>query len=236
MIRRFTYNDYYIDLVYQYLKSFKKQKINKEYEIRIDGLTVVERTQDLNHFYWFKKYVDELMTRVSFVFYKGRSRKSDQYILERILQGSQSEVFDQAEIDKEVQSRTEAFEKEMKFKFLKRKNKELKQRLNNALNQNKELTSKQDNGLNQFMTSIGSHFKGASINSGDSSNIKNLPQEIGGVPLNELLGLIKAKQIQWGDDVLGRSIGVAMNIGNDTDLLEKIEHLIKSNTQTNEEE
>ena len=234
MIKRFTYNDYHIDLVYQFLKGFKKQKTNKEYEIRIDGLTVVERTEDLNHFYWFKKYVDELMTRVSFVFYKGKSRKSDQYILERMVQ--EKEVLDQTAIDKAVQNQTETFEKEMKFKLLKKKNKQLKQQLNDALNQNKVLASKQDDGMSKIMTTIGSLFNGTSINNSDSSNTKGLPQEIGGVPLNQLLDFIKAKQKKWGDAVLGRSIGVAMIIGDDTVLLEKIEHLIKSNTQTDEEE
>ncbi len=83
MTRTYQYNNDTAKHVFNQLQNFKQQGNTKDYEVRIDNLTVVQRTKNLDNFHLFKQSLNQFTEAVSILLYKGSSRNYDKYVLTR---------------------------------------------------------------------------------------------------------------------------------------------------------
>ena len=115
------------------LKDFLKRNVDNgkpiEYEIYVDGLKAVQRTNDPEHFDMHETFVDGDTKEVEILFYRGTSNYNDKriytfrepHITHQGLSGLEVEVI--------VQETLEKAKKENEFKELKKENIELKEEI-----------------------------------------------------------------------------------------------------------
>lgn len=75
------YSDTKINLIYQMLLGEKEAGNPKEYDIRIDELKVVSRTNDPERFFAHEDFIQENTRNVTVCLYDGASRRCTRYIL-----------------------------------------------------------------------------------------------------------------------------------------------------------
>lgn len=114
MIHRLKYNSENIDMIYNSLSNLSSQGKPKDFEIKIDGLTVVHRTNRLNKFSLYRKSMFETTNEVTIMIYNGSSRVNDKYILTRNLLSDYSQV----DINEEVKRIVKQRQHEQEFKRL----------------------------------------------------------------------------------------------------------------------
>lgn len=188
-----------VNQLQEYLRQYAEREKPIDYEILVDGSTVVRRTDDPELFNLFEPFVNANTKCIVILLYKGKSNKNDRYIY-RFNDSAEAGLLGlPAQKEKSVQSQiNEAIEKERQKRELEdllRENSELKDE-NQALEEEieeletkvEELEAKQS-PLNGFLGDVGSSFV--------ESFIKRNPQILDKLPGgSSLAGLLdeNAKQ------------------------------------------
>ena len=232
MTRTYKYSKETVSHVYNNLLNFKNQGNAKDYEIRIDDLTVVQRTKNMGNFHLFKKALYDYSMDVSIFLYKGNSRKYDKYILER--KGKVSPNANQTTqefIDEQVAKKIAEQNRQIENSRLLEENKQLKKRVKRLKRQNEKLEDKQTNGLKDLITLVTTSLPHLTGNNSD------IPTEINGIKTTDLLKMINEKRVAWGDEVFTKVIAVTLTIGEHTELLNEVEQklLLKNKKNENKE-
>ncbi|GAB5417998.1 MAG: hypothetical protein Crog4KO_14510 [Crocinitomicaceae bacterium] len=225
----YSYCDATLSHVFNQLKNFKKQGLEKEFEIRIDEITAVSRTSALENFHLFKNLLTQFSKKVSVLFYKGKSRKYDRYDLDiKSTPITSPALATQEYIDKEVEKHLAQQRKQIKWTEIKEENKYLKKHNKRLKQRNSELESKQSNGIKEIINLITTQLP-------LFQNDADLPSSINGIPMSDLLKMINDRRKKWGDEVFGRAISTALLLGDDEKLLEAAEELLNSNKNHTDE-
>lgn len=231
MTRTYPYNNTTVKHVFKQLKNFKNQGKTKDYEVRIDDLTVVQRTNNLGNFHLFKKSLTNFSEAISILLYKGNSRKYDQYVLNRKIENKDvPNLAPQEYLQRKLDEWISKEKKEIHFARLKEENKQLKKQLKKSETKNKELQAKKSidlDGIMKFATQLPQL-----INNQSKAN-QTLPTELNGIPMTDLLQMINGYRKSWGDEVFQRALGVTITLGNDLQLLKAVEQLIKTKEEEN---
>lgn len=208
MTRTYPYNNTTIKHVFEQLKNFKNQGNTKDYEVRIDDLTVVQRTNNINNFHLFKKSLTNFSKAIRILLYKGNSRKYDQYVLNRKIENKQipdlaPEEYLQRKLDEWISKE----KKEIHFARLKEENKQLKKQLKKIEAKNRELQAKKSidlDGIMKFATQL------PQLINNQSKPDQTLPTELNGIPMTDLLQMINGYRKSWGR----RSISTCIRYNN----------------------
>lgn len=73
------YNPSRIQLLYQVLVTSQQQGIAKDYDITVDGLKVVQRTSDPDHFYKHEDFILPETEAIEITIYEGTSNRNSRY-------------------------------------------------------------------------------------------------------------------------------------------------------------
>lgn len=223
MTHTFQYNNTTIQHVFDQLRNFKNQGTTKDYEIRIDNLTVVQRTKNLGNFHLFKKSLTEFSEAISFLLYKGNSRKCDKYILTRKSnQRSISTLATEEYIEQEINKRIKEDKREVDLARLKEENRQLKKQLQKSETRNNNLEAKKSGDLKEIISLITTHLPNL------TGGKVELPTELNGIKMTDLIGMVNNCRTRWGDETFGRVLGITMTIGDDFELLKTVENLLKT--------
>jgi len=230
MTHTYEYNDFTLENVLDQLICFKDQGIEKDYEIRIDEQTVVSRTNDLSRFNLFKRLLNKFSSTVSFILYKGKSRKYDRFDLH--LDNSSLDGLMTAPkkfIDTEVDKILFAERRKLKRKALKKENKQLKAQVEYLSEQNRELEKNKSGVLKEILTVVSAFAPNL------SGNGNPINGDINGINMSDILQMINKCREDWGEERFGRVLGVSITLGNNTELLDKAEQLIAQHKNDSDE-
>lgn len=223
MVKTFAYNKDSQDLVWYHLKNREKQGTPRDYEIRIDDLVVVKRTNDLKKFHLFKQSLTKSSSEVCFVLYKGKSRRSDQYILVRDSQASPDpNMTPQEYINHKVAEALEKERQESELSRLRRKTKSQKVKISGLRERVAELEAKNKGDLQELL-------KMASGFIAPSSDL-NTEGKINGISDQNLVKMISHYRNQFGEAVFGEALGIALKVAENPKLIEPIKVFINENT------
>lgn len=157
-----------INQLQQYLRQYAEREKPIDYEILVDGNTVVRRTDDPELFTMFEPFVTANTKCVVILLYKGKSNNNDRFIYrfsdapEASLLGlpAQKEKSVQAQIDEALQNERQKRELQDIIKEneeLKEENESLEEEIEELQTQISELEAKQS-PLNGFLGDVGSTF------------------------------------------------------------------------------
>ncbi len=149
MEKRSIYSEVSIQKFYNHLLLKQKNKVNFEYEIRVDSEQIMPRSKDLSCFYSFKEFITSQTEIIEILLYRGLSRNYEKYVYEL-----SERKTTQIDIDKIVAQELEKYKKEREFIELhktveeyKIKNSELKSKIEIL-----EAESKNGASLNDFIS------------------------------------------------------------------------------------
>jgi hypothetical protein len=223
MTHTFQYNNTTIKHVYDQLLNFKNQGTTKDYEIRIDDLTVIQRTKNMGNFHLFKKSLTDFSEAISFLLYKGNSRKCDKYILTRKSdQKSVSTLATEEYLEQRLQDWINEEKREVDLARLKEENKHLKKQLRKSDARNTNLEAKKSGDLKEIIELITTSLP--SLTGGKVE----IPTELNGIKMTDLMGMVNSCRTRWGDETFGRVLGITMTIGDDLELLKTVENLLET--------
>jgi len=225
MTRTYQYNKETVKHVFKQLMNFKNQGNTKDFEVRIDDLTVVGRTNNLENFRLFKKSLTSFCETVRILIYKGNSRKYDQYILTRNVDNeARPNLAPQEYLKQKLDEWISKEKKEIDFARLKEENKQLKKQLKKSETRNETLQAKKSIDLEGIMK-VAAQIPQLMGNKNESK--EKLPEDLNGTPTTDLLGMINSYRENWGEEIFQRVLGVTITLGNDLELLKTVEELIK---------
>ena len=150
MIHRLIYNSENIDMIYNSLSNLLSQGKPKDFEIKIDGLTVVHRTDRINKFSLYRKSMFESTNEVAFIIYNGTSRVNDKYILTRNLLANTSQI----DIGEEVRRIVKQKQHEQEFQRLKEVEVKHKQKIQKLKSKIEDLESQKSGDLKEVLGAI----------------------------------------------------------------------------------
>jgi len=228
MIRKMKYTTENISKIYSNLTKLSESNNSTDYEIRIDDLVVVTRTKELDRFYSFKEFLDGTSYQLDILLYKKTSRKNDTYSF--YLNNEQSplpELTADEYVRKKVEEALFIQKKKIKYKSLKRKVKEQTIFIEELKADNKELRTNRKGSsemFTQLLSKVASNgnLTGATV----VANETNLPKEI--------IDKISYARKQYGDEALGKSLGITLKCLENPDIMDKVIDFITNEIIENE--
>ncbi|PIE87292.1 MAG: hypothetical protein CSA03_00875 [Bacteroidetes bacterium] len=209
------------------LRNLKNQGNPRDYEIRIDDFVVVRRTSDLSQFHLFKKSLTQSSNEVSFIIYKGKSRKYDKYVLERNVNGSPDpNMTSQEYIKHKIAEALEKDRQGAELSKLKQKTKSQKAKISMLKDRVKELESKNKGDLTALLQLASGYL---------SPSEETKPEEqLNGISNDDLVKMISHYRAKYGEQVFGQSLGVALQLAEHPKLIEPVKKFM--NEQIEEDE
>lgn len=227
MIKTLVYSSDSLDMIQLRLRNLKNQGNPRDYEIRIDDFVVVRRTSDLSQFQLFKKSLTQSSNEVSFIIYKGKSRKYDKYVLERNVNGSPDpNMTSQEYIKHKIAEALEKDRQGAELSKLKRKTKSQKAKISVLKDRVKELESKNKGDLTALLQLASGYL---------SPSGETKPEvQLNGISNDDLVKMISHYRAKYGEQVFGQSLGVALQLAEHPKLIEPVKEFI--NEQIEEDE
>ncbi len=130
-----------VDNIFNHLEASAKKGTPKPYEVHVDGVKAVMKTEDPNEFYRYEDYMKENTDQVKFIIYgSNNSPRNDQYAfsmkaktqneaLELGLDGFATKAYSQGEIKEMVAKRQKQLEEQEELERLRFKVKEQEKQL-----------------------------------------------------------------------------------------------------------
>ncbi len=124
-INQDKYTEQKVNRIYQILQNAQQQGQMQDYEIQVDGLKVVQRTDDLEMFFSHEDFIDADTKSLSIAIYSGASNRNDRHIL--WLKEEPKEALNGLEdIDTRVEKRIQEAEDKWKYQQLNKEHEQLK--------------------------------------------------------------------------------------------------------------
>lgn len=203
LISKQKYEPEHIQKLAQLVRIYKDKDQPFDYEIAVDGLKVVRRTNDPDMFFLFENFVTGDTKNIEIIFYNGSSNVNEKRIF-TFTEDTAEKGLSGIEVDARIQEQVEKQKKEWEHGRLLDENRELKKEME-ELEQEVDRLEK----VNEELVSSQSPFRGFLGEMGSSfveSFIRRNPNVIKGIPGGEALaGLIgkeenAAKQQQTAED------------------------------------
>lgn len=226
MIKTIAYTTDSLDMVRLYLQTQKNKGTPRDYEVRIDDLVVVRRTPDITKFNLFKQALTTSSSEVSFIIYKGRSRKYDKYVLLRQSNGSPDPTMSTQEyINKKVSEALDKERREVEVSILRRKTKTQKVKISFLKKRIGELEARNKGDL-QDLLQLASSFM-------SPSSDQNSNESLNGISDDNLINMITHFRSKFGEKVFAEALGTLVIAENPT-LIEPVKVLMNEQLEENE--
>lgn len=167
-----------------YLKMYEQEGEPLEFEILIDGMRAVRRTDNPNKFSLFENFINEDTQKVEVIIYQGTSNHNDKYIY-TLKEEPQREQETLGDIDLRIEERVKEAERKWKFQLLETENKELKKTIEEleeeveGLEREKASILSKQSPMKGILGEVGASFVEAFI--------RNNPQMLKGLPGGQAL-------------------------------------------------
>ncbi len=127
------YDQFKIERLKNFLEDMAAKNQPRPYEIYVDNLKVVPKTDDANEFDSYERYMDENTEKVRVVIYNSASSpRNDQYCFNVQMNKQEKSINGLGEIETIVQEKLSARDKEYELNQLKKELEETKQQLEEA--------------------------------------------------------------------------------------------------------
>lgn len=222
MNRTLPYSSVNIQMIYDNLKSIQNQGKARDFEIRIDDFTTVQRTSDLSMFHCYQNALKSESNEVSFILYKGNSRRYDKYVLVRketkILPSDEST---KDYIESRIKEAVEEHKRTLEFQRLKEENKSQKERINELKEKISRLEEKEKGDIKSLIE-LAKGFIGKS-NVGDEKGEK---ASLNGAENQELANMISHFKNRFGQEVFEKALGVGLQLAEHPAIIEEVKEFI----------
>lgn len=127
-----------IEAIYTTLQAKQTQGKHCYFQVEIDDLAVITRTNKLDSFWDFLPFLDEFTQRLDILCFMGKSYRNTRHTFE--LAAPPAEKISQAQMDKFVRQRVEKWKQEQEHEHLMTENERLSKRVEALEAHNQELT------------------------------------------------------------------------------------------------
>ena len=224
MTKTLPYNAANIKKIYNNLVTLDIQGTPKDFEVRIDDFTVIQRTNDLSKFYLLQESITNYSSELNIILYKGKARRYDKYIFYiNINQSPDPELSTEEYVNKKVEEILAIREKEREFKRLSKENISQQQLIDELKKENQELKAKNKGELKEMLQMLGAQL-----------NTSKVPDEINGIPNDQLMKMIADARKKFGDEVFKDIMGIALITGQNPKIIKDVIKFINDKIQDNE--
>ena len=232
MERKQPYNTEIIQRLYEQLCFLQKQGNSRDYEIRLDHLTVVPRTSNTDVFYSYEACLGEWTQELSVWIYKGSSRVADKYTF--ILREPETEKggYTQIQVDALIARTKRDYAQGMEMSELRSKLKRQKRtikQLRKALEAKENDTSGQVAGLISSLSKT--TLLDGVLNTKDhqEQNEKPVPDSatINGLDTSELVNVFAHYKKELGEVDFEAVLGIALTLAQNPKLIVPVREFIQ---------
>lgn len=223
MEKRLKYNSSATQMIYNNLVSLYNQGKPRDFEIRIDDLTVVHRTNDLKKYYWYQKALTEYSQEVSIILYFGTSRRYDKYILFRKIDQYSSDVLTEQQFQQKLADALTSQKRELDNQMLKSKVKSQKRTILELKQKLEVLQSKKGSDLSTLAPLIQLAFNKSASN-----------KEQNGESNEKLAGMIGYYRDLFGEEIFERSLGIALKVAEHPEIIEEVSEFVQTKIKADE--
>lgn len=241
MEKRTIYSEISIQKFYKHLLLKQQNKVNFEYEIRVDSEQIMPRSKDLSCFYSFKDFITSQTEIIEILLYRGLSRNYEKYVYEL-----SERKTTQLDIDKIVAQELEKYKKEREFIELvktveeyKTKNSELKKKIEILEAESKSGTSMKDlislfsqSGLlskitdNKALSEPINGIENEQENGNKQQTEKNQKSVLEGYSDEQLIYVLNVYKDKLGEEAFQSLLGSFMQLGENPNLIPTVKQLI----------
>lgn len=219
-----------------YDKIMHQRKLGtiKHFEIFIDNMSVIPRTNDISNFFKYKSQLKANSRTVVVKLYKGESRVNDYYLFETTyLLNQKKQEADAAIIKKAIEKQEEILLLRTKIKRLKTKKSKLKTRNQvleselKKLRENKnafELVGKLAQGFTAESPSIEHQVNGVAINE---------QEKIAGIDKSLLLNIYTDLKDKLSEAEFQAILGIVVTLGEQTEIIKPTQEFVSSKFVSN---
>lgn len=208
-------------MIYNSLSNLLSQGKPKDFEIKIDGLTVVHRTNRLNKFSLYRKSMFETTNEVTFMIYTGKSRVNDKYILTRNLLANTSQI----DIGEQVRRIVKQKQHEQEFQRLKEVEVKHKQKIQKLKSKIEDLESQKSGDLKEVLGAI------SLLLPSPNNNGTEIDPET-----KKMVELIKFFKKKHGKKVFDEALAVGLTLAESPDLIKEVKQFINKKKEERENE
>lgn len=227
MKRTLAYNSANIKMIHDNLINLKNQGTPKEFEIKIDDMSTVHRTNDLSKFYCYQKSLTPDSNEVSFILFKGNSRRYDKFILIRKSNVSPDpNMTAQEYIESKVAEALKLHKRQMEFVRLKEKTKSQKKTIEMQKERIAELEAKNKGEMQSLIQLAHGFIRKPNPDQG--------APEVNGISNDELAKMIQHYRVQYGEDVFGKALGIGLQLAEHPYLIKEVTEFINEKIKDNE--
>jgi len=223
MTHRLIYNSENIDMIYNSLSNLSSQGKPKDFEIKIDGLTVVHRTNRLNKFSLYRKSMFESTNEVTFIIYNGASRVNDKYILSRNLLANTSQI----DIDEEVRRIVKEKQHEYEFQRLKEAEVKQKHKIQKLKSKIEDLESQKSGDLTEVLGAISLLLP--------TNDTTNKEDELD-LETKKMVKLIKFYKSKYDKKVIDEALAVGLTLVESPKLINDVKQFINKKKEERDNE
>lgn len=232
MERKQPYNTEIIQRLYEQLCFLQKQGNSRDYEIRLDHLTVVPRTNNPDVFYSYEACLGEWTQELSVWIYKGSSRVADKYAF--VLRESETEKggYTQIQVDALIARTKRDYAQGMEMSELRSKVKRQKRtikQLRKALETKENDTSGQVAGLISSLSKTTLLDGVLSTKDHPGQNEKPVPDSatINGLDTSEWVNVFAHYKRELGEMDFEAVLGIALTLAQNPKLIAPVREFIQ---------
>lgn len=235
------YNTEIIQRLYEQLRFLRGQGNSRDYEIRLDYLTVIPRTDNTDVFYSYEACLGEWTKELSIWIYKGLSRVADKYTF--VLKESEADKggYTQIQVDALIARTKRDYTQGMEMSQLRSKVKDQKKtikKLRTALEAKQNDTSGQ---VASFITSLGkTTLLDGALNKGEeqkqTGQSGNEPNPINGLDTSQLVAVLEHYRKELGEIDFQAVLGTAMTLAQNPNLIVPVRTFIQQQTDNESKE
>lgn len=216
MITKLSYDSDNLDMIYNSLKKLKEYNTPRDYEIRIDGLSVVPRTNDVYRFYNHQDFMLESSREIEVLIYYGKSRLNDKYLLIH-----NQDFLSKEQYEKELEDCIKEYREKEKLKRLIKKNKDRKKQIQQLKIKVNDLESSSSKIIRNLFPMISSSF--------NKSTNNDIDQET-----QMILKIIKSTKEEFGEEVFNNAMKIGLTVARNPSITEAVEQFIDEKLKENE--
>lgn len=212
--------------IYDYLVVQDSSNNTLDYEIRIDHLIAVSRTNDTDRFFLFEEQLKESAMELLVLIFKGTSRVSDKYCF--VLKEIPSLPSLEQQIQEALKREKEAMLVRFEMEYLRKKIKDQKQTIKDLRKSLQNVDTGSEN-LSKIISSLGSNpaLKNLFSANGSDSNIQeNQLTDLGSLPDEEIISLLKHYRTELGEEQFQALLGTILKMAQTPELIPLVREFI----------
>ena len=216
MKTRQNHTQHTVEKLYSSLQHLESQGYPKEYDIRVDDILIIHRTNDTTKFYDYQHHLEIDTKEIVFRLYQGTSRRYDQYTF--LLQDTIEEEskLNTAYIQERLEEERGKMRQEFELQTLRETKEKQRKKIKQQQKRIQELESKKQLELAPLMQLITSNMEASS----KEDNKKN-----------ELHQMLEDYERQYGKKTLHATLGISLTLCEHPHLIQKVKEFITQNIQ-----